>query len=414
VTPRAGTGSPRPGTVVVALSANPAASASVPLIGYHLARELGEITSSVLVAHARDRGDLEAVLPADRLRFAGSARFSAVLRRVGHRLFPDRWGLIGIVELPGYLLFDVHAFFLVRRLLRGRRVDYVLRVNPVSLLMPSILGRLPVPVVTGPHNGGLEWPEGFRHLDAAERTGQRFRFLGEWLHRLYGDYRRYALILVGTDACGRAVPRPHRNKVVVVPENGVERVHEIGPHAGDATRLLFVGRLVPVKAVDLLVRALARLPPEVELTIVGDGPACPALGALAAELGVAGRCHFPGWCPHDELDRMFAEAGVFVFPSVRESGGAAVLEAMSHGLPCLVADWGGPRIYTGTTGIHLSVDSPDALVDDIVGSVEALLADPDRSRDVGRRSQEVVRSGYTWASKARTIDRLAREAARRA
>ncbi|MGQ0678387.1 MAG: glycosyltransferase family 4 protein [Actinomycetota bacterium] len=361
-----------------------------------------------LVAHSTDRAELQGHFPPESLVFAGSRRFGAALRRLATALFGQRSGPISILTIPDYLLFDLHAFLKVRKLIRQRSVDYLLRVNPVSLSLPSLLPRLKVPVFTGPHNGGMEWPPGFAFLDRTEKTGQRFRFFGKLLHALYADLGRYAGIMVAHEACAETVPATRRNRVVIFSENGVSGLGPLSPNAGDATQLLYVGRLTPFKAVDIAIRALVRLPDTVNLTIVGDGPAKAGLQELARREGVEQRCRFAGFQQHDALDAFYSDAGVFVFPSVRESGGAVVLEAMSYGLhlPCLVASWGGPHLYTARTGVHLSVASPKALEDDLVDKIELCLRDPGWAREIGRRSRQVIADHYLWESKVSRLHSL--------
>lgn len=398
---------------IVTSSANPYTTGSVPMIGFKIAASLSRIASTVLVFHARDRNLLTEALLDQRLVFAGSSLFARALRRVSTTLFPGRWNFISIFDFFDYILFDAHTFLILRRLVRRGEIDCVLRVNPISPRFPSLLPRLPVPVFTGPHNGGMRWPPGFRHLEGKERTGQRLRFLGDLAHATYGDLGHYSGIFVAHEMCAQTIPRAHRDKLLLLSENGVDGVKPLSPHAGDASRLLFVGRLTPFKAVDVVIRALARLPEQVHLTVVGGGSQRAELETLAARLSVRERCRFEGERPHSEVDEYYAEAGVFVFPSVRESGGAVVLEAMSHGLPCLVADWGGPPIYTRDTGLHLRVDSPTALEDDLVMNLRRLLEHPEEAREIGRRSREVIDGEYVWSSKAellyRTMLRVMRE-----
>jgi glycosyltransferase involved in cell wall biosynthesis len=152
---------------------------------------------------------------------------------------------------------------------------------------------------------------------------------------------------------------------------------------------------------------MARLPEEVRLTVVGDGSERTALERLAADLGVDKRITFEGHRPHDEVWRYYRQGGVFVFPSVRESGGGVVLEAMSYGLPCLVAAWGGPLLYTASTGVHLRVDSAQVLQDDLVAAVHRLLEDPEEARRIGERSRAVIAEQYLWQGKVAQLHRHA-------
>ena len=375
-------------------------AASIPVMAYKLSSALAGLSQATIIAHARDRAALQGWFPSDQVVFAGSAGLSRLCRRVGRTLFPTRWNIISMFELPDHVVFDLHAFLKARQLVRRRRIDYALRINPVSFRVPSLLSHLRVPAFTGPHNGGMEWPPGFRYLEHEEHTGSKPRVLGDLLHRLYRDAPRYAGIFVAHEWCAQTVPADARHLTVLVPENAVDGVQPASPHAGDATRLLYVGRLTAFKSVDVAIRALARLPESVTLTVVGDGPQAGELQQLARDLGVADRCRFTGLVPHAQLGDHYGAAGVFVFPSVRESGGAVVLEAMAHGLPCIVADWGGPQLYAARGGLRLSVDSPQALEDDLVDKVQLLLAQPELGRALGEDGRASVDGDYVWRSKA--------------
>lgn len=398
--------------LVVAYAANPEVPTSVCLIGFRVAAGMSEQANARIIAHRRDRDALLRALPQARLTFVGAIQPGNAVRRLAERVFPGKWGLISMLDLPDYLLFDACAFLAARRLSRAGLATFVLRVNPISFRFPSLLPYLRVPVLTGPHNGGMDWPDGFKHLAALEgdSTG-RVRGVGDVLHRLYGDSGRYARILVANEQCAATVPASGREKVVIMSENGVERLGEPSPYRGDARRLLFVGRLNTMKAVDIALRAMARLPDDVILTIVGDGPRRRSLEGLADELGIRHRVRFVGQVPHAEVDRYYSRAGVFLFPSVRESGGGAVLEAMSHGLACIVAAWGGPAIYTKDAGLHCRVTSAQVLEDDIVDAVTRLIHDPDAARALGEAARQAVARDYMWSEKVDRINEIALECA---
>ncbi|RYY43105.1 MAG: glycosyltransferase, partial [Sphingomonadales bacterium] len=107
--------------------------------------------------------------------------------------------------------------------------------------------------------------------------------------------------------------------------------------------LVFVGRLVSDKGVDVILRAMA-LPPLAfaRLTIVGQGPERSSLGALAAELGLADRVRFVGARTGAELRRTFAAHRVLVVPSVwEEPFGIVALEGLACGCEVVVARSGG-------------------------------------------------------------------------
>ena len=105
--------------------------------------------------------------------------------------------------------------------------------------------------------------------------------------------------------------------------------------------ILFAGRLLAHKNVDLLLRAVALLTedcPRLCCRIVGEGPERLRLEALSAELGLADNVVFHDFFPDAEIYGVMKSATVFALPSVREGFGAVVLEANCCGLPVVTVD----------------------------------------------------------------------------
>jgi glycosyltransferase involved in cell wall biosynthesis len=108
-------------------------------------------------------------------------------------------------------------------------------------------------------------------------------------------------------------------------------------------RIIYVGRLVPAKGVDVLLRAVAGLDIPFVLDIVGDGASRGALEALAAELGITEQVIFHGWQPHETTTEYYLQAHVMVHPGRwPEPQGITVLEAAALGVPVIISDVGGP------------------------------------------------------------------------
>ena len=110
--------------------------------------------------------------------------------------------------------------------------------------------------------------------------------------------------------------------------------------------LLYLGRLVPIKGVDLLIRAVTQLP-NIHLRIAGDGPERARLEHMTAPLG--DRVRFEGIVGGDKKSGLLHAADALVVPSRRETSGrreglpTVVIEAMMHGLPTIVSDEGGMK-----------------------------------------------------------------------
>jgi rhamnosyl/mannosyltransferase len=163
-----------------------------------------------------------------------------------------------------------------------------------------------------------------------------------WRYRLfYEPLLDYALetavrIVVSSPALAEnaAALRPYRSKCVVIPFGfDPARFASAAPMTpGGSPTVLFVGRLVEYKGVDVLLRALAGLS-GVRAVLVGDGPRRAALRELAADLGILERVTFAGEVSDQQMTELYATCDLFVLPSVTraEAFGLVQLEAMAAG-----------------------------------------------------------------------------------
>ena len=172
----------------------------------------------------------------------------------------------------------------------------------------------------------------------------------------------------------------------------VQRAAEIRREAGQPI-VLFVGRLVPYKGVDVLLEALKGV--DAAALIVGDGPLRAALEAQARALGVAEPVRFLGSVADEELAALYRACDVFVLPSVtrQEAFGVVQLEAMAAGKPVVSTDLGtgvGWVNRHGETGFVVPPRDPRRASR---GASRRLLADADLQKSMGTRRGERVRVG---------------------
>jgi D-inositol-3-phosphate glycosyltransferase len=173
--------------------------------------------------------------------------------------------------------------------------------------------------------------------------------------------------------------------------------------------LLFVGRIQPLKGVDLALRCLAALDDDAELAVVGgpsgtDGPAeVGRLRALARDLGVADRVHWVEPQPHAALADWYRAADVCVVPSRTESFGLVALEAAACGTPVVAADVGGLRSLIDHEHTGFLVEGRTALA--YADPVRRLLGDPGLAGEMAVSAAARSRR-YTWSITAARLRRL--------
>jgi glycosyltransferase involved in cell wall biosynthesis len=140
--------------------------------------------------------------------------------------------------------------------------------------------------------------------------------------------------------------------------------------------------LLEWKGLDLALHAVSQLRqslPEIRFTVVGDGPASTRLHTLAEELGLSEIVEWVPWVPHHRTQEYYRAADVFLFPSLRDSGGMTVLEVMAHGVPVVCTDLGGPGVivnqYCGRA-VSTAGRSREQLVSGLVEALREIATTP--------------------------------------
>ena len=128
--------------------------------------------------------------------------------------------------------------------------------------------------------------------------------------------------------------------------------------------------------------------------VVGDGPERETCEQLTEELGLSDRIVFHGWRAKSEVSAFYERSDVFVFPSYREAGGNVTLEAMSHSLPLIVCNRGGPGSATSDCcAIRIDVVTPDELTKSLVQAIRLLVADEAAAANGTRGARSCLSDG---------------------
>ena len=169
----------------------------------------------------------------------------------------------------------------------------------------------------------------------------------------------------------------------------------------DANRIVFVGRLTTEKQIDVVLRALAKLDPALDVTfdIIGNGDQRRNLEHLSKELGLTTRVTFHGLTSDEELRATLARASLFVIASVAELQSIATMEAMASGLPIVAANAVAlPHlVHDGENGYLFEPGN----VDDLVAKLTTVLT---QAPDERLRMQHASRDGVKVHDMQRTLD----------
>lgn len=218
-----------------------------------------------------------------------------------------------------------------------------------------------------------------------------------WFERL--NYRLASAAVAGNHEAAEVLRRKgYRGPLAVIPQFGVdpEIFRPLPVPRSDTPTIGFVGRLVPEKGADLVIRALARLPGRVQLEIVGEGVERTRLEMLATELGVRDRVVFRGGVPPALMPEVLNRFHLLVVPSRtrrnwKEQFGRVIIEALSCGVPVIGSSSGEIPQVIGDPALVFPEDDVDALVR-LLGD---LLADLERLRRLGEAGRRRVLAHYT-------------------
>ena len=376
--------------------------AILPLSYFRFLREAG--VEVWMLVHARTRDELNAVLgsEASRVFYIEDNLLNIACHKLG-QLWPTR-----IADFTFGMFSQLHNQLRLRRiakqLVASLGVDIVHQPIPVSPKVPSFMHGLGAPVVIGPMNGGMDYPPAYQKSGSIEEIIiSVLRSVANIVNRVIPGKMRAACLLIANDRTASALPDCVKSvPTTTLVENGVDlRLFE-GTDGQTAlvttgANIIYVGRLVDVKRVDLLIDAciLLRGLEDMKLHIVGDGPLRARLGAQAAPLG--DKVVFHGRLPQDEVATLMARSTVLVLPSMRECGGAVVLEAMASGCPVIATAWGGPLDYlTEECGILIAPSTPNQFVADLANAISKLIRSPELAKKYAEAAKRRVARHFDW------------------
>lgn len=324
---------------------------------------------------------------------------------------------------PFSLAFEWAAWRQLRKRIYAGEFDVVLRVMPMSPVLPSpfsfFLRKGPIPFVIGPLNGGLPWPPGFSQLENQKEWVAGLRNIYRHMPFSQSTYRHATAIIAASSQTYSEFPK-YRDKLFFIPEPGIARSlcsdNLRTPDPGAKLKLIFVGGLVPRKACDLALRAAVSLlrGDLASFTVVGDGPERGRLEELVKSLGIDKAVSFRGWLPHKETLAQLRAADVFVFPSLRDNGAGVVFEALGIGAVPVVVDFGGPGdIVHAEVGCKVPLTSESDIVAQMEKVLTELAHDRNRVERLSLQGMAYVRDCLTWEAKAQATSRVLQWAAKK-
>ena len=336
------------------------------------------------LARVLRRGDLEIDLVT--MTFDDLPRREQLPHMVIHRAWCPRrrLSMCSALEMIPYLLTSLRlALGLVRHRHHALNHSHFIYPDGVTCYLLKRLTGLPYAITA--HGS-----------DVPGYNPDRFRTLHWWLLPFWRRIVREARVIVCPSETIRRLVLTHcpSARTTVIP-NGIEP-GRFTPDPVKQRRILVVSRLFERKGVQHLLEALAGIPNDFEVHVVGDGPYLPNLRAMARRSRLDVRFH--GFLANDgeQLKHLYESSRIFVFLSSRENFPIVLLEAMSAGLAVLTSTDPGCAEVVGEAGIVV-----DPLQVELVRrQLLRLMADPELCASLGRTARRRIEAQFTWTAVA--------------
>jgi len=252
----------------------------------------------------------------------------------------------------GYLQF-LTTFQVVRRLHREERIDLIHCnwVYPDGVAGGLIARLLRIPYIITEHQSGIEF-----HL--------KHSFIKRQISKAYKASSKVILVSQSLTKPLKSV-LPALGDYVII-HNGVDvQTFPLRSELRPLRKIVYIGNLIPAKGLQFLLPALKKLIDEgypISLDLIGIGSYQGKLAALSSDLGIKDRVSFKGIIPPDEIPGKLLDYDLLILPSLQESFGMVLIEAMATGMPVLGTRSGGPEsVVTPSVGELVEPGSMEAL-----------------------------------------------------
>jgi len=302
--------------------------------------------------------------------------------------------------------------------------DLVHHVIPQAPRYPDALGCMARKFILGPVGGGLRVPESFRpEVEGQEEWYLKLRMLDrarfDFDPFLRRTYNAADLILLVGSYMYDLLPERYHHKCKVMLDVGAEAseykaTRPLSADNREPLKLLYASRIVPYKGLIYALRAVDRLPPEaksrIQFTVIGDQAQSgyeQACKDFVKTRGLEKIVTFFPFKPKHEIMEYYNQSDLFVFPSLAETGGTVVFEAMAMGRPVLAVRRGGPaESVAPEAGFLIDPQNPEYLVEHIKETLLEVLANRELIVAKGAGARKLLEDRHDWGKKGEAMMKI--------
>lgn len=378
-------------------------------VGWHWVLEMAKYNKLFVVTRENNKDKIEPNLPISIRKNVEFYYYDApsIFLRLKHR---DK-GLYFY-----YTVWQIGIVKVIKKIIKKEKIDYTMHLSFGSFWMPTFLPFFKVPFIWGPLGGGDCVPKSFLNtLPFKDKIIQSSRYLlkaTSFINPLVAIPAKKAIaILARTYDSALVIPKKHRRKVKVILETAMSNdIFNIEKKKGnDKTELIYTGRLVPIKNVCSIVKAINNIPPKysVHLTIIGKGPDKAKIENYIEQNNLADRITLLEEIPRLQVLNKLAESDIYLFPSLHEGGSWALMEAMAIGLPVICLDCTGMHTITSDdSAIRIKPNGLNDFVKNVSENICSLIDNPEKMELIGNNARTRIAEHFRWEDKGIFMEKL--------
>lgn len=300
----------------------------------------------------------------------------------------------------------------------AKKTDLIYAQNAMAVGVPSLIAsRISHKPLIIKFVGDNAWESAFR-------DGKTKKLLEDFLqkpdagikNRLRQWFQKQTLnkadkIIVPSNYLGKVISKYYKidpNKIVTIYNASESNNNDLNEKvAPDPDQIITVGRLVPWKGIDGIIKAIKIIKqtrPEIKLVIAGDGPEMNNLKKLTEELSLGESVKFLGNVSKKEIMRWYKRSFIFILNSSYEGLPHTVLDSFTTGTPVIATNILGTNeaVYNESTGLTVPLNDPQALA----SAVNRLLADSELRSQLIVNARQLLKEKFSWQTHLSSLNSL--------
>jgi len=396
-------------TILVSAYACEPIKGSEPAVGWNWVIQLAQKNIVHVITRINNQEPIENNLPKDLItniffHYYDSPMFIRRLKRGDKGLyFYNLCWQIGIVPLA-------------KKITKQYNINYTIHLTFGSMWMPTFLPLLKIPFIWGPIGGGECVPCSFiQILPWKQKIIQLLRYclnattiinplilLPSW---------KAKVILVRTPNTQKAIPFFFKKKTRVLLETAMDEqifARKKKDNNSDVVNMIISARLISIKNIPIVIRSLKYINTDEkwQLTIIGSGPDLHIINEEIRKYHYTNVKIIP-FMPREESLEQIESSDIFIFPSLKEGGSWALMEAMAIGIPVICLNWAGMAVETDEkSAIQLPVTNPKQMEKDMGEAINRLINSLELRIKMGIAGRKRIKEIFNWDAKGVFMEKL--------